>query len=219
MFPALQADILPSEPPGKFLRHQGMRGCNCAQVSRPPPPPPAPHPQLPSQHSASAIPATGMGLLPASPLCPPIPLRTKVRLSGGLSDKTGEGGGGEKASRVSQGACPLAPPPLPSPCNFLSLRWREGNVKDDGLKGGSWGQKRRDHRVEEKENTQEAGGRVQGREAGPAAAEARSRRPASVNGSTAHSSTHHYPQCGTLGFRPGWTQTKNHLRRGWGAAL
>ena len=164
VFPALQADILPSEPPGKFLRHQGMRGCNCAQVSRPPPPPPAPHPQLPSQHSASAIPATGMGLLPASPLCPPIPLRTKVRLSGGLSDKTGEGGGGEKASRVSQGACPLAPPPLPSPCNFLSLRWREGNVKDDGLKGGSWGQKRRDHRVEGKGNTQEAGGRVQGRE-------------------------------------------------------
>ena len=46
------------------------------------------------------------------------------------------------------------------------------------------------------EMEQEAG-RVQEREAGPAAAEARSRRPASVNGSTAHSSTHHYPQCGT----------------------
>ena len=68
------------------------------------------------------------------------------------------------------------------------------------------------------EMEQEAG-RVQGREAGPAAAEARSRRPASVNGSMAHSSTHHHPQCGTRGFRPGWTQTRNHLRRGWGAAL
>ena len=110
--PALQADILPSEPPGKFLRHQGMRGVQLCPGLPPTPPSPAPHPQLPSQHSASAIPATGMGLLPASPLCPPIPLRTKVRLSGGLPDRTGEEGGGEKASRVSQGACPLAPPPL-----------------------------------------------------------------------------------------------------------
>lgn len=32
------------------------------------------------------------------------------------------------------------------------------------MKGGSWGQKRRDRRVEGKGNTQEAGGRVQGRE-------------------------------------------------------
>ena len=53
---------------------------------------------------------------------------------------------------------------MPSPCNFLSLRGREGNVKDDGWKGGSWGQERRDRRVEGKGNTQEAGGREQGRE-------------------------------------------------------
>lgn len=56
---------------------------------------------------------------------------------------------------------------MPCPCNFLPLRWREGNVKDDGLKGGSRGQERRDRGVEGKGNRQKAGGREQGREGPP----------------------------------------------------
>lgn len=65
-----------------------------------------------------------------------------------------------------------------------------------------------------------AGGRegVRG-EAGPATAEARSCRPIFMNGSMAHSSAHHHLQCGTRSFHPGWTQTRSHLPRGWGAAL
>ena len=109
-----------------------------------------------------------MGLFLASPLCPPILLRTEVRLWGGLPDNSGLAGwSGEKASRGPQDACPRAPPDLPCPCNFLPLRWREGNVKDDGLKGGSWGQERRDRGVEGKGNRQKAGGREQGREGPP----------------------------------------------------
>lgn len=79
------------------------------------------------------------GLAPGRPA---VPLRMEVRETF-LALKAGGGKGWASQVSVSPQALALLPPPpiiglpapLPSACNFLPRRWREGNVKDDGLKG------------------------------------------------------------------------------------
>lgn len=49
------------------------------------------------------------------------------------------------------------PAPLPSACNFLPRRWREGNVKDDGLKGAVGVSRGGGHRTKQRQRPRRDG--------------------------------------------------------------
>lgn len=94
-----------------------------------------------------------------------VPLRIEVRETFPALKTGGEKGWASQFSVSPQALAllPSPPPivglpaPLPSACNFLPRRWREGNVKDDGLKGAVGVSRGGGHRTKQRQRPRRDG--------------------------------------------------------------
>lgn len=124
---------------GAAVGYRGMSGAPTAHMALPSPS--SIGKMHEHQEGRPSCPSRGQGRTGSWASCCPPEDGSQGDLPG--SQGWGRKGVGFPGLSVSPGPGSPAPPPpiiglpapLPSACNFLPRRWREGNVKDDGLKG------------------------------------------------------------------------------------